>query len=197
MSTNTIKVDDDLRADLSFMETLRWGRKEFTDRICAASGVTDERISRDLRLEATYQFAEFLYLLVANEISTEDDLKRLADIHNQYIVSLAKDTVKMKRLGLKMDRLLDAIFTADTLPRLLDNWRDSPGSIDQSNLARLLVSVMSSETCRKVVVACEKAGFLQRKKTFYGTMLVHSTGQMERIFGGCIREMRTHVQQKG
>jgi hypothetical protein len=197
MSTETIKVDDDLREDLSFMETLRWGRKEFTERICAASAVTDERIVKVLRLEATYQIAEFIYLLAANEINTEDDLRRLADIHSKYVDLLTKDTMKMSRLGLTRERLLDAIFTADTLPRLLENWRDYPGSIDQSNLARLLVTVMSSETCRKVVVACEKAGFLQRKRTSYGTMLVRSTGQMERIFGGCIREMRMHLQQKG
>jgi hypothetical protein len=194
MSKKSIKVDDDLRADLSFIETLRWGRKEFTDRLCAASAVANEQTVSIIRLEATYQFAEFLYLLSANEINTADDLERLADMHNQYVVSLTKDTVKMRRLGLKMERLLDAIFTADTLPRLLQNWRDRPGDIDQANLGRLLVTVMADETCRKVVLACAQAGFLQREKTPYGNVLVRSTGQMEKIFGGCIRDMRERVR---
>src|SRR6266852_3395645 len=75
-----------------------------------------------------------------------------------------KDETKMDRLGLAGDRLLDAMFTADTLPRLLQNWREQPGAIDQSNLARFLATVMSTETCRKVAVACGTAGFLNRER---------------------------------
>jgi hypothetical protein len=80
------------------------------------------------------------------------------------------------------------------MPRLLQNWREKPGTIDQSNLARLLVSVMSTETCRKLVVACAEAGCLRREKTPYGTIVVSSTGVLERIFGDCLREMRLRIQ---
>jgi hypothetical protein len=89
---------------------------------------------------------------------------------------------------------LDAIFTADTMPRLLQNWRDNPGAIDQSNLARLLVGVMSTETCRKLVIAFAEAGFLKRERTPFGTIIVSSTGLMEHIFGYCVREMRLQIQ---
>ena len=51
------------------------------------------------------------------------------------------------------ERALESMFTADTMPRLLQHWRESAGAIDQSNLARLLMGVMSTETCRKVVLA--------------------------------------------
>jgi hypothetical protein len=85
------------------------------------------------------------------------------------------------------------MFTIDTLPRLLENWRDRPGEFDQSNLARLLAVVMSTETCRRVVVACEKAGMVVRKKTSYGTILISSTGVLEDTLAGCVREARLRI----
>jgi hypothetical protein len=146
-----------------------------------------------LRLEATYQFAEFYYLLRARKIETENDIQRLADIHNKYIVDLTKDPKKMARLGLNSERLLDAMFAADTMRRLGQIWRDRLGTLDQSNLARLLVLVMSTETYRKVAVA--KAGFLQREESPYGMMLVCSNGVLEQVFGGCIRDLRHRIHK--
>jgi hypothetical protein len=99
----------------------------------------------------------------------------------------------MRRMGLKEERLLAAIFTADTLPRLVENWRERPGAFDQSNLARLLAAAMSAETCRKVVVACAEAGLLVRERTSYGTILIVSTGAMEETLGRCLREARRRV----
>jgi hypothetical protein len=86
--------------------------------------------------------------------------------------------------------------SSHTLPRLLQNWRDRPGAIDQSNPARLLMSVMSTETCRKVVVACAEAGFIDRTRTPYGTMLVQSKGTLEDIFGLILRELRSRIQHE-
>jgi len=40
----------------------------------------------------------------------------------------------------------------------------------QSNLARFLAALMSTETCRKIVVACAQAGFLLRERNPYGTI---------------------------
>jgi hypothetical protein len=185
----------DLESDLELLEVLRWGRKEFADRLCEESHGQKAETLDVLRSEAAYQIAEFFYLLQARGIQAEDDVRKLAELHNQYIVNLTKDAGKMRRLGLKLERLLDAIFTADTMPRLLQNWRDHRGAIDQSNLARFLVSVMSTETCRKLVVAFADAGLLKRERTAFGTMIVSSTGVMERTFGSCIREMRRRIQK--
>jgi hypothetical protein len=187
----------DLENDLALLEILRWGRKEFADRFCRESRSQKAETLDLLRLEPSYQFAEFFYLLKARAIETEDDVQKLAELHNQYIVNLTKDEEKMRRLGLKLERLLDAIFTADTLPRLLQNWRERPGAVDQSNLARLLVTVMSTETCRKLAVAFADAGFLDRRRTAFGTILVSSTGIMEQIFGNCVREMRLRIKGEG
>jgi hypothetical protein len=184
----------DLERDLELLEVLRWGRKEFADRLVQESRSRKSDTLDLLRSEPGYQLADFFYLLKARRIETEEDIRTLAELHNQYIVDLTRDAEKMSRLGLKRERLLDAILTADTMPRLLANWRESSGAIDQSNLARLLVTVMSSETCRKLVVAFADAGFLKRERTPFGTMVVSSTGIMEQMFGNCIREMRLRIQ---
>jgi hypothetical protein len=182
-----------LEADLVLLESLRWARKDFLDRVGEESASRDEDVLATLRLEATYQLAEFLYLLRARRVETEEQIRMLAELHNQYIVDLTKDAVKVTRMGLNRERLLDAIFTADTLPRLLHNWAEQPGTLDQSNLARFLAALMSTETCRKVVVACAEAGFLIRDRSPYGTVLVRSTGSLERIFARSVRDLRQRI----
>ena len=192
---NSTTERDEIEADLALLESLRWSKKEFFDRICQESRSQDEKTLSVLRLEPTYQFAEFYYLLRARRIETEDDIQRLADIHNKYIVDLTKDPKKMARLALNSERLLDAMFAADTMRRLGQIWHDRLGTLDQSNLARLLVLVMSTETCRKIAVACAKAGFLQREESPYGMMLVRSNGVLEQVFGGCIRDLRQRIHK--
>src|SRR5712691_6631811 len=117
----------EIEADLALLESLRWSKKEFFDRLCEEGKSKDEKVLSILRLEPTYQFAEFYYLLQARRIETENDVRKLADIHNQYIVELTKDPAKMARLGLNSERLLEAMFAADTMRRLLQIWRDRPG----------------------------------------------------------------------
>jgi hypothetical protein len=182
--------------ELALLENLRWSRKEFVDRVCTQSKSADPRVLGVLRLEAAYQLAEFYFLLRGRNLETEADIRRLAELHNQYVVDIMKDPAKMERLGISGERALESMFTADTMPRLLQHWRESTGAIDQSNLARLLMSVMSTETCRKVVVACAEAGFLERKRTPYGTVVVVSNGALERIFGGCLRDLRLRIQNR-
>jgi hypothetical protein len=195
MSAEDVFADKvQLMADLDMIEVFRWYRKEFVERLVAASKSQEEEVLATLRLEATYQLAEFYYVLKARDIRTEEQIRRLADSHNAYIAALTRDQGKMRRLGLKEERrLLDAMFTIDTLPRLVENWRERPGVFDQSNLARLVAVVMSTETCRRVVVACDKAGMLLRNKTSYGTILIASTGVLEGTLGDCVRDARKRI----
>ena len=60
-----------LMADLNMIETFRWYRMVFTERLTAASKSQDEDILEMLRLEATYQLAEFYYGLKAHGIENE------------------------------------------------------------------------------------------------------------------------------
>jgi hypothetical protein len=196
MSVNDIFADAaELEPDLALLESLRWGRKEFLGRICEESRSRDDDVLATLRLEATYQVAEFLYLLRARGIESEEQIRMLAELHNAYIVDLTKDPAKAARLGLSRDRLLDAIFTADTLPRLVHHWAAQPGTVDQSNLARFLAALMSAETCRKVIVACGEAGFLVRDRSAQGAILVRSSGTLERLFAQSLRDLRRRIEK--
>ena len=190
------RIDDmaQIDADLLVLERLQRFRVDFAEQICAASAKRSLDVLSVLQLEAMHPFAEFYFLLRARSIETEADLERLADAHNSYIVGLTKNHEKVERMGLKPERLMQAIFTGDTLPRLLGTWREHPGSIDQSNLGRFLVAVMSTETARKLVVACSEAGFLDRVRTPFGTVVVRSTGIMEKVYGICLRQLRLGVQ---
>lgn len=178
----------DAASDIAFLERIRWFRMSLIERICTSSTSQSDKVLVHLRQEPTSQMAEFFYLLDCQQIRTVGQLQRLAELHNAYVVAVTKDKSKMRRLGLTSDRLLDAMFTSDTMPRLLQNWQEEPGAIDQSNLARFLGVVMSPETCRKTVVACAEAGFLVRRKSPYGTFIVKSAGDLERVFGSTLRE---------
>ena len=192
------KTDATLLADdLSFLEGYLWFRKTLSERLCEASVSQDESILSVVRIGAAAQFVEFLFLLKARGLVTAEQMEALANAHNAYLIALSKDTSKMERLGITADRLLNAMFTGDTLPRLTQQWRERPGAIDQSNIARLLSVTMSTETCRKVVVAFAQASFLNRVKTGYGTGLVMSTGVAEEIFGTTLREARLKLMNPG
>lgn len=94
------------------------------------------------------------------------------------------------RVPLKPERIERAVFSPEVLSRLLQNWRDHAGAIDQSNLARFLVLEMSTETCRKTVVALSQANCLNRVPTPYGTTLVISNGWLEEVFGNSIKHLQ-------
>ena len=188
---------DGVAADLVLLESVRWSRLAFSERVCSLSTSRDPKILAQLRTEPVYQMAEFYFSLKAFGIVDAEDLDRFADLHNAYIASLTQDKAKLARLGLTEDRALAAIFTSDTRPRLVQNWREHKGAIDQSNLARFLVAVMSTETCRKAVIDCEAAGFMARDRTPYGTILVSSTGVIESVFGQCLRDLRLRIANPG
>ena len=153
----------------------------------------NESVVEVLRLDTAYQFAEFFYLLKARGLESLSHLARLEAIHSRYIEGLMRDPVKIKRLNLRRSRVEDACFTGETRPRLLQDWKDCPGTIDQSNLARFLFMTMSTETCRKLSVAFAEAGFLTRRRSAYGTTLLRSTGRAEEVFGGCLRALRLRI----
>jgi hypothetical protein len=195
MSTHDVFAEAaKVEADLDLIEKIRWARKEFLDRICDASTSRKDDVLAALRSESTYQLAEFLYLLRARDIESEEQMRTVAELHNEYMVNLSKDQAKADRLGLTQERLLDAMFTGDTMPRLLHHWKLQPGTLDQSNLARFLMPLMSTETCRKVVVACTAAGFLIRERSPHGTMLLRSVGVLERVFAQCVRDLRERIE---
>ena len=186
----TVTDNTDIDKDFAALDLMSRARLAFEQRICAASAAQDEKVLDILRLEKMFEFAEFYFTIAATALDGPDDIALLAELHNERLDRMLKDEKALERRGLKKDRLLKAIFTSDILPRLEHIWRESPGALDQSNLARFLVTQMSSETARNFVVACEKAGLLTRRDHAFGATVVASTGVMEQVLGSCLREMR-------
>lgn len=187
----------EIASDIAALQAYRRSRLEFNLRVVEASTDKSEPVLAALRGDATHQVAEFLYLLWGFGIRTSEEFDGLIERHNEYISSLLQHPQKMERMGLSKERLLGAIFDGETRPRVLKTWSDAPGTVDQSSLARFLVAVMSDETARRTLVACGKAGFLQRQPSVFRIVLVKSTGTLERIYGQCLREVRQRIQGKG
>ena len=135
--------------------------------------------------------AEFFYLLRAFRLDDEAKIRRYAELHNQHLEELQADRAKLRRLGLSPTRIQKGMFSPDSIPKLVENYRASEGALDQSDLSRLLIEVMSPETCRKTTVLLTEAGYLERRRSPYQSVLVRSTGALERVFSRSLRHVRS------
>lgn len=176
--------------DIRLLTSLSQIRLDFSGQLVAQSIDKSVSITDALRGESCFDLARFFYLLDAYKIRSVAEFDGLIERHNSYVSGLLCDAEKMSRMGLNRDRLIASIFDGETKPRVLRIWSDSPGSIDQSSLARLLVCVMSDETARKTIVACSKAGYLTRENSVFRMVLVKSGGLIEKIFGDSLRRAR-------
>ena len=190
LQAGEIDTPREVAADLAFMETLRRMRARFQSEIVGACASKQPDVTSCLRQESFFQFAEFFYAIRTYGVDSAEKLKRLAMLHNEHLAQIDEDKDRMVRYGLNTERIRTATFAEEQLSKLMANFSGPAPGIDQSDLARLLVTVMSSETCRKLVVAADKAGFVKRVRSPYGAVLVVSLGIMERVYGDIIREAR-------
>lgn len=181
--------------DIKVLDCLQSSRALFFDLICQQSVSTDPDIIAALNADAIHVIAEFYYRLKALGIEAAEDLERIAVEHNQRLGGMTSARPKGARPAPKPERIQRALFSTDVMLRLVQNWRDHRGAIDQSNLARFLVLEMSTETCRKAVVALAKAGCLDRVHTPYGTTLVISSGRLEEIFETALKALYECMEQ--
>jgi hypothetical protein len=194
--TDSSSDTDEIAKDIATLQAYRRGRLDFNARVIEASRDQSAEVLAALRSDATYQLAEFYFLFSGFGIKSITEFDQLIERHNDYVSALLADADKMQRMGLSKERLLSAIFDGETRPRLLKIWSDDPGALDQSTLARFLVAVMSDETARKTIVACGKAGLLERQNSVFRIVLVKSTGLLERTYGQCLRELRLSIQAR-
>lgn len=185
-----VDASREIAADLAFMETLRTMRVRFHTEIVEASASKAADVTSCLRQDSFFQVAEFFYAIATYGIDTQDKLKRLAILHNEHLAKIGTDKDRMFRYGLNPERIRTAMFAEEPMRKLLANFSGPMPGIDQSDLARLLVTVMSTETCRKFIVAADKAGFVRRVRSPFGAVLVVTQGIMERVYGDILREAR-------
>ena len=177
--------------DIRTCEALHEAKAVFQDALVEASAVQDRHFVTQLRQEPPYQVAEFFFLLRAFRLDSEEKIRRYAELHNQHLEGLQADRAKMRRLGLSPTRVRKGVFSPESIPKLVENYRAGDGAIDQSDLSRLLIEVMSPETCRKTTVVLTEAGYLERRRSPYQSVLVRSTGALERIFARSLRHVRS------
>jgi len=176
--------------DIRICEALHEAKTVFQDALAEGSAIQDRHFVGQLRQEPSYQMAEFFFLLRAFRLDSDEKIRRYAELHNQHLEKLQADRAKMRRLGLSPTRLLKGRFSQDNIPKLVENYRSADAAIDQSDLSRLLIEVMSPETCRKTTVVLTEAGYLERWRSPYQSVLVRSTGALERIFARSLRHVR-------
>ena len=181
--------------DIRTCEALHEAKAVFQDNLAEGSEAQDRHFVGQLRQEPSYQMAEFFFLLRAFRLNSEDKIRRYADLHNAHLRELQTDRNKMRRLGLSPTRVRKGLFSPDNIPKLVENYRSADAAIDQSDLSRLLIEVMSPETCRKTSVLLTEAGYLERWRSPYQSVLVRSTGKLEHIFAQSIRHVRSILAQ--
>lgn len=194
----------DIEKNFAALHEMRKARIAFETVVGEASLSRDPDVLEELQREKLFELAEFYYAMAAMGIREPDDILILVRLHNHRIADMiakkrARKAAAMPSLEQPSaarksedDPLLWAMFTMDVLPRLEKTWRENPGALDQSNLARFLALQMSKEKLRDLVVAAEAAGFLNRvaRRTY---TVVMSTGVLEHILDRCMRDMRLAI----
>ncbi len=176
-------ASDEVGADLAFMETLRRTKARFpVGGACRLPVRRPERDAEPPQAESFFQLAEFFFALQTYGIDSEEKLDRFADLHNTYLLDIRKDPDRMRRYGLTPDRIDSALFTGRICASC---WPISARAARRSisrTWREFLVTVMSTETCRKLVLAAEKAGFLDRARSPFGAVLsIHQGHNREDI----------------
>ena len=187
--------EEETMRDVRTCEALHEAKAAFQEALVEGSALRERHFVGQLRQESTYQIAEFFYLLQAFRLDNERKIHRYAELHNRHLEALEADREKMRRLGLSPSRIRRGMFSPASIPKLVENYRTGDGALDQSDLARLLIEVMSPETCRKATMVLTEAGYLERWRSPYQSILVRSPGKLERLFARNLRYVRTALAQ--
>ncbi len=184
----SVTTANDLKKNFIALDFFRRAKAQFTDRLCQESMSKDAAVLRPLASESMFDFAEFYYAIHAMGLRGHDDAIVLLDMHNARVASLAT-------APRGTHDLTGAFFSDVDLMRLEEIWRDMPGSLEQSILARFLAPYMSEASVHRLVVACEAAGFVTRTATVRNCVVVSSVGLMEEIMTECLRDLRSAISE--
>jgi hypothetical protein len=182
----SVTAVNELKKNWLALDMVRRAKATFVDHLCRESLSQDAAILGHLASDPMFAFAEFYYAIHAMGLTGADDIIVLLDMHNERIAALAN-------IWLPPHWLAGAIFPDVELIRLEEIWRDMPGGLQQSMLARFLAPHMREEIVYMLVIACEEAGFVTRTATVRNSVVVSSTGVMEEIMTTCLRDMRLAI----
>lgn len=188
--------------ELTCLVALREARASFFHDVIAHARSHAEKhgtsITQDdvdlLRSENAYQVAEFYFLIEELNLSNRTKTKSFLRRHNADMQALLEDRPKREMMGLLRQRVEEAIFSEIQIEKVSENIIDGKLRLDQSDLGRLLSTIMSPETCRKVVVSMAKGGLINRINI--GQVLVISNGNIERCFRAHLTRMSNGINAR-
>lgn len=102
--------------------------------------------------------AEFLFAIRTYGLDSPEKIERFAKLHNDHLFAIKGDRERMRRYGLSPTGSTRPCSPLRTSSSFSANFAAVPPAIDQSDLARFLVTVMSTETCRKLVLGHREGG---------------------------------------
>ncbi|MES0885318.1 hypothetical protein [Roseibium sp. SCP14] len=184
-------------ANLTTLEILRKAKTGLFNNLCDASTLSESVDLMKLRADPVFYLCEFLYMISQFDFKNEDFFKTYIENHNAYIQALIEDREKhTSRLGLNRQRLESGLFSPRSMEKSLANFRMSRGAIDQSDLSRFMIAILSPETTRRTVEILSLGGLISRDRSPFGSVLIQSSGVIEATFGQYLSECRTGIQNQ-
>lgn len=187
-------------ADVYLLEQISRSRRFFNEslieslesRPSSTDNISDDVLEK-LSSQAVYEIAQFYFLLKTFGVTSHDALSQFIDSHNQRIAELIADRRRCRYLGLTPQRLEKALYGADAREKLLLQCGHGAAfrvRLDQSDLARFMVEIMSPETCRVAVLALIAAGYFTLEPGLYRAKRLVSSGGLEAMFGAHLTYLR-------
>ena len=133
----------------------------------------DEHVLVQLRRKEILEFAGFYYAIDVLALTAPEDSLVLLDFQATRAPA-------------------GPFFDDFELLRLEEIWRDRPGALEPSMLARFLAPAMPEAVTHHLIDACESAGFLARR-TVRNAAIVTSIGMMEEILADCLRDSYLNI----
>ena len=186
-----LAVNPESVLDIRTCEALHRAKMDFQNALVESAAQQERHFVKHLRMEPVYQIAEFFFLVQTCRLDSDKKIRRYAELHNEYLQAMLADRPKMHRLCLNPTRVRKGMFSPDNVAKLVENYRAGTGAIDQSDLSRFLIHMMSPETCRKTTLVLAEAGYLERWRSPYQSVLVRSTGALELNFTRSLRSVRS------
>jgi hypothetical protein len=191
MSDSATAIQNESR-ELACLTALRSARARFFGDVAAhaAGHAPESRREADGRLMPEYlglirsegaaQIAEFLF--VVEELGLRDGtrFRTYIENHNRAMEGYLGEPGRMRALGLTPQRVKAARFSEEQINFVATVSPPGELMLDQSAMGRLLVETMSTETCRKIVVALAEGGLITRRTV--GQVLIGSNGVLERLY---------------
>lgn len=134
-----------------------------------------------IRGDHCFQIMEFFFALHEREIQKSETLIReYIYRHNQLITKAINNPDILRNRGWQKTRLYDGLFNEEQITFISSFRSDHSIQLDQSSLSRFMILAMSSESCRKTVIAMSKIGVLERISM--GQKIIRSNGIIENHF---------------